>query len=288
MRKFHFGNAILFLLVWALFVLTGFAVVCCAPSANGQTPTIPGLPRMVELSPVKEKAAPVTPPADSPTVDINKYRVFALKDSAGKEWAGPVTWEIEGDSLGFKEAAKPLTLFGVIQGQNEPTENDVPVGGVVIWGKQDGVTKLVAYGVVDNKAKKLFSRTFTVGQMPQPPPPVDPIIPKPKPVVTSFRVALVFESGQTMTAAQTNVFYGGVVEEWMTANCTGGKAGWRRRDRNADGDADQKFNEMWTAAKPALTTTPCVVVEVNKKIEIIPFEPTPAAMVAKLAEYKGK
>lgn len=134
------------------------------------------------------------------------------------------------------------------------------------------------------------------GQGPIPPPKPKPPEPKPDPKpdpkppapVTSFRVFLIYESADTLTAAQRGVLFGKVVEDYLTANCTGGKGGWRRRDKDAPGDGDAVTAALWTAIKPALTTTPCVAVEVNGKVEIVPLESTPAKMVDVLKSYKGK
>lgn len=127
--------------------------------------------------------------------------------------------------------------------------------------------------------------TFVVGQGPRPPPDDDKKD-ETKPV-TSFRVFLIYESGATYPQAAINVLYGGQVEEWLTANCTGGKSGWRRRDRSLGGENDPTFAAMWAAIQPKLTTHPCIAIEVNGKVEIIPLEPTQAAMVEKLKTYRG-
>lgn len=122
--------------------------------------------------------------------------------------------------------------------------------------------------------------------VPPTPKPTDPVTP-PAPV-TSFRVVLIYESADTLTAAQRAVVYGKPVEDWMTANCTGGKAGWRRRDKDSPGDADPTMAALWAAIQPKVTTTPCAAVEVNGKVELIPLDATPAAMVATLTSYRGK
>lgn len=155
---------------------------------------------------------------------------------------------------------------------------------------KDGRDELIIVPVGAKSETEAKRVTFQVGQLPQPPPvdpkPVDPKPVDPKPV-TSFRVFLIYESAQTMTAAQNGILYGKAVEDWMTANCTGGKAGWRRRDKDAGGDADATMSAMWAAIKPKLTTVPAVAVEVNGAVEIIPFEADQTKMVAKLNEYRG-
>jgi hypothetical protein len=108
--------------------------------------------------------------------------------------------------------------------------------------------------------------------------------------VKSFRVVFVVESGDTLTASENGVIYGAEVEKWLTANCTDGKDGWRLRDKDATGGKDTEvMNALWSAVQPKVTGTPCVAVAVNNKVEIIPLEPTPAAMVNKFKTYfEGK
>lgn len=135
------------------------------------------------------------------------------------------------------------------------------------------------------------STTITVGTPipPTPPIPPGPIPPGPMPnpgPVTSFHVVLIFESGDTLTPAQRAVIYGRAVEDYLTGVCTDGVKGWRRRDKDAPGEADPTMAALWAAVQPKITTTPAVAVEVNGKVEIIPLDATPAAMVATLKKYR--
>lgn len=164
-------------------------------------------------------------------------------------------------------------------------------------------------GIVDGGKIKYTTKTgslkFLVGEVPPPlpptPPPVPPTPPMPPPdppippqPVVSFRVILVQESGDTLTGAQKSVFYGKTVEDFLNATCTGGKAGWRRRDKDMPGENDPAMAQVWSAVKgefaaPKNTKTPAVVVQVNSKIEIIPLAATPVEMVAILKKYaEGK
>lgn len=142
------------------------------------------------------------------------------------------------------------------------------------------------------KADQVIRRTLQVeaGEGPIPPPkppepkPVDPPAPKP---AASLRVFLVFESADTLAPAQRAVLYGKAVEEWLDRNCTGGKDGWRRRDKDAPGEADPKMAALWKAIQPNVKTTPCVAVERDGKVELIDLGETPAKMVETLDKYKG-
>jgi len=139
----------------AILILEMFAAAAVAP------------PELIELSPTPPAPMPVVSPESPVSVQVGKYRWFKVSG-----YAGPVTWEVDGAGMGFKECDKPLSLFGTVSGQAEPTFSEVPAGAVIVWGKTPGDVKLHAFGVVDGKAKRLFSKSFTVdGSAPQPPPP---------------------------------------------------------------------------------------------------------------------
>jgi hypothetical protein len=134
----------------------------------------------------------------------------------------------------------------------------------------------------------IIRRTLDVdaGEGPQPPPTPKPVEPKVEPA-KSLRVFLIFESGDTVTPAQRGVLYGKAVEDWLNANCTGGRDGWRRRDKDAPGEADPTMAAMWAAVQPKVTVTPCVAVERDGKVDLIALEATPAKMVEVLNTYKA-
>lgn len=251
-------------------------------------------PALKELSPVKKEI----PPPEVPTVvDMAKYRFYAVDG-----YTGPVTWIVDGTSCGIKEVATPLTLFGVVQGQDSPGEYPIPAGAVIVWGKptkpgESTLTKVQALGVVDGKATILLSLAFQTGPAPPvvpvvPPivpvvPPVDPV----KPPVTSFRVIFVTESATTLTAQQTAVSGAQAVRDYLLAKTTaeGGVAGWRNYDPNTG--AVNEFpglKAMWLAAKPEIKTVPCMVVQLNGKVDILPFPKDSAEALATLQTYGGK
>jgi hypothetical protein len=211
---------------------------------------------------------------------------FIWLDLAG--YTGPVTWSFTAEGIVEFPDGTGEVWGGHKQGEAKAAWHKAPSKTAVpCLGVSPGTVTISAWGVVDAKAKKLADLTIDVGPRPPPPEPKppDPKPPEPKPV-TSFRVFLIYESGATYPQAAVNVLYGNVVESWLTANCTDGKAGWRRRDRSLGGENDPTFAAMWNAIQPKLTTHPAVAVEVNGAVEIIPLEATPAAMVAKLETYR--
>jgi len=141
----------------------------------------------------------------------------------------------------------------------------------------------------DRRTLDTGAEAVTIGAATPGPPPGPAPGPGPDPPpgpLASFRVVLVYESGDSLTAAQRAVLYGRAVEDWLTANCTGGAAGWRRRDKDAPGELDPAFAPLWAAVKPKITTTPCLVIAQNDRVTIEPPPATPEAAVALLAKYK--
>jgi len=158
--------------------------------------------------------------------------------------------------------------------------------------------------VVRNDAGKLRSQTlrhrFVIGeQPPEPAPTPTPKPPEPKPPeptpqpvpVTSFRVLFIVERMANLTPGQNAVVHGAVVERFLDDRTTrtDNTRGWRRIDPHANTDGDTPtMNALWASVKPSITAVPCVAVEVNGKVEVIPLEETPAKMVAKLRSYLGE
>lgn len=163
----------------------------------------------------------------------------------------------------------------------------------VVEAAKTGRVELIIIPVKGKVLRRTLDVDDGVNPAPEPPQPPGPVVPpkppEPKPdPVTSFRVILIYESADRLTPDQRAVMFGAVVENWLNTNCTGGKAGWRRRDKDAPGDADATMKALWDAVKPKVTVTPCVAVERNSKVEIINIEPTPAKMVEVFQTYKGK
>ena len=142
-------------------------------------------------------------------------------------------------------------------------------------------------------AGKVERRVVGDDSDPIPPPkpkPDDPPAPKPPEPVTSFRVIFVYESGDTLTAAQHSVIFGKSVSDYLDATATkeAGRPGWRRFDKDAAAEKEQPtMRALWSAVRPQLTATPCLVVEVNGRAEIVPLPATPAEALATLKTYSG-
>lgn len=130
-------------------------------------------------------------------------------------------------------------------------------------------------------------KMLTDGVAPKPPDPgPGPTPPDPPPTpAKTFRVIFTVESGQTMTAQQLAVVYGREVEEWLVKNATGGKDGFRRRDKDNPAVTGAEMSKIWEKARPEIKRTPAVIVEKNGHIEIIDLAGSPRDMIAVFQEY---
>jgi hypothetical protein len=161
------------------------------------------------------------------------------------------------------------------------------------------VTVGVVIKTIDFDKKKVDSKfselSFLVGEVPVPiPVPPEPKPPEPKPPeptpVKSFRVVFIYESSKTLTAKENSVMNAKVVRDWLGANTTAesGWQGWRVWDKDTDPANDSStMKSLWAAIKPQITSVPCVAVEVNGHVEIIPLAATPLDMIAVFSKYKG-
>ena len=131
---------------------------------------------------------------------------------------------------------------------------------------------------------------ITLGALP--PKPDDPN-PNPKPPgpLTSFRVIFVKESGSTLNPEQTSIPGAKAVRDYLTSKTTpeGGLAGWREYDPQQNVTNEQsKMKAMWAVAKSSLTTIPCLVVERNGKVDVLPYPKNVAETVKTLKGYAGE
>jgi len=130
---------------------------------------------------------------------------------------------------------------------------------------------------------------------PRPPPPgPDPIPPTPPPPepVKSFRVIFV-KDGKNLPIGQNSIPAAAAIQEYLNRKTTpeGGVVGWREYMPNTNAANDlPNMQAVWAAAQPKLKPTdpPCVVIEVNGKVDIYPFKADPAAELARLQSFGGK
>lgn len=180
----------------------------------------------------------------------------------------------------------------------ESADLEETAGGLVFTGPPGRYT--VKAREVRLEGGKLRTRTarlvVVIGDAPPAPP--GPAPPGPKPPgptpppepVTSFRVLFVWESGTPLTAAQNSVVNGLATAKFLDAKTspTDGGRGWRLYDKDRPTANDTAtWNALWAAVKPKVTAVPCVAVEVNGKVDIIPLGATTADMLATFNTYLG-
>jgi hypothetical protein len=218
----------------------------------------------------------VAAPPDVPkslTVGAGKVKEFEVKADGSKDFG----FRLTGGPAAFREMKSddPQTrVFWLIP------ETDAALS-IVWWtvGEKASAVTEINKGLIP----------VPPGPDPIPPPkPVPPPDPKPAPV-TTFQVILVYESAATLTIPQKSVMYGVALEQYLDANCTGGKKGWDRRDDDTEPVADTTaLKGPWTAAKKSLKPTdpPCVVIVVNDKVFIEPLSLTTAEQIKVLDKYR--
>lgn len=165
---------------------------------------------------------------------------------------------------------------------------------IAIAGDTGGTVNLtsVVNGVTVADAPTVAGKmVLTLTGSKPPPGPVDPVDPvKPPVVVSTFRVIFVTESAQSLTAFQNAVCGAKAVREYLNAKCTKESdwPGWRNYDPQTTAAAEHpSVKAVWDAAKPKITKVPCMVVQVNDKIDILDFPANAADALATLKKYGG-
>ena len=153
---------------------------------------------------------------------------------------------------------------------------------------------LIGEGTYDvhaiSRTHEAWDRSMSVTIGPAPPDP-EPKPPEPKPPgpLTSFRVIFVKESGSTLSAEQTAIPGAKLVRDYLTAKTTpeDGLAGWREYDLQQNiANEKSKMKAMWAVAKSSISTVPCLIVERNGKIDVLPY-PKNAAEALKTLKIHG-
>lgn len=247
----------------AVWLTTVFSVA----SADIKLPEAPVVPQPMPDKPVYFLAADDRYPvnSDAPLI-VRSYPSGLIDFKTAKP--GTHHWETAGVEKSFDAGPNALLGRALKSGRVEVE---------FFWAEKDQV-----------KTRRVLIDCL-VAPIPPPVPP-DPKPPEPKPPepVSSFRVVFVVETGDTPTADHSGVIYGGLVEDFLNHKCTGGRKGWFRRDKDADVNRlDSTMQALWKAVQPKVTTTPCVAVEVNGKVEIINLEPTQTQMIQKFRTYLG-
>lgn len=129
----------------------------------------------------------------------------------------------------------------------------------------------------DAKKRGRPTLDVVIGKAPQPPPGPNPPTPPdpPTPAPKGFRVIFVYETSQPVTPAMQQVMFGEKIRTYLDTKTVKGAAGngYRRfdPDTKVDNEKDTEIKALWNAAKPHITTVPCVIVATDGKVEIINF-----------------
>ncbi len=238
------------------------------------------IPKIFELSPTP--VAPVDVAAPLPLTKLH-YRWFSIKN-----YTGATTWEIDVDNVvKVIEVDKPNGfVIGAVEGTDEPTKNDVPLGAVVVtpYGTKEGLVKLVAYGVVNGKAKRLDSIKLLVGPLPPPPlPPVPPLPPTPPQPVNplpspTLKVLMLYERQDKLSKEQTAMFSSEPVHNAIT------KAGGSWHCWSYTDDTSKESQWWQDAAKRPHSGVAWVVISSPKGF----YEGSPPASPADFITLVGK
>jgi hypothetical protein len=146
-----------------------------------------------------------------------------------------------------------------------------------IKAKKSGTVELILYKQGITTEEELIRQTLTVmGHSPNPPPipDPDPIVPDPVPVVTTFRVIFVKESGATLNLQQSSIPSAKAIRDYLNVKTTkeNGQVGWREYDPQQLVTNEQPIMmALWRTVKPQLLPTPCLVIEVNGHATVKPF-----------------
>lgn len=267
-----------------LYPLTFLAfapVLCATPPA----PTPPAEPDVV-----LPDAPPVTPPAPTPqpAPAITKLSAAELYPIESKV---PLLVLASPEGIvTITEETGPIRVRAIFAGNTRYSTRQIK--GPSVYFVEAAATGRVELLIARKDGTgKVIRRTLDVTNGPAPIPPTPDPDPTPKPPgpvdpLKTFRVILIFESADNLTPAQRGIVYGKAVEDYLIANCTGGRAGFRRRDKDAPGENDPTMAALWAAVQPAVTVTPCIALERNGKVEIVNLPKTPAETIEMMKRYK--
>lgn len=160
---------------------------------------------------------------------------------------------------------------------------------VTVWQNGKGATG--GPGKVAEYILNLTGGLPPPGPGPGPGPGPFPPPPPPPPVVSSFRVIYVTESATNLTKTQNAVINSQATVAYLNSKVTktNNWPDWRSYDPQTGAEKDYPgLSAMWTAAKPAITTVPCVVIQVNGNVTIEPFPASAAEALTLLKKYGGQ
>lgn len=127
---------------------------------------------------------------------------------------------------------------------------------------------------------------------PQPPTPPEPKPPLPPPVPTGFRVLIIRESADALSAARTSAMFAGSIRKYLNTKCAksdNGHPEWRIYDDDTviDPNESPTMRELFQKALPTVKQLPAIVIAVDGKSVAQPLPETEAATLALLKSKGG-
>lgn len=175
-----------------------------------------------------------------------------------------------------------------------PPEQLATLRGKVVTASKPGRYRVEAWNAKGDIASEIATCWVVVGEPgpgPDPKPP-DPKPPDPKPPAPipadAFRVIMVMEAQSNMTREQINTLGSLKVRDYLDRKCVGGKAGWRKWDKDVDvKNEPELWRQLWDVTKPQVSAVPCVVIVNGTKGQIFPLPANEQALLDLLKQHGG-
>lgn len=172
---------------------------------------------------------------------------------------------------------------------------------VFVTAEKTGSTELIIIPEGFKTSKDIVRQKLTVsgiGPNPPPDPPPDPPPtpvpptpdPAPTPALKTFRVVFVKESGQTLNSAQSAIPAAKSIRDYLAIKTTveNGIVGWREYDPDQIViNETPTMKQLWESIKPKLLPAPCMAVEVDGKVIVMPFPANVNECLDTLKKYGG-
>lgn len=265
-----------------------FTVLALAfsPACFATDPPTPPTPPPIIL-PEVQPVAPV--PAPSPSIStLNADELYVISCADALQ----VVASPEG-IVNVTEDTGPIKIRAKFAGNTKPSTRTVKEAHVYsVEAVSTGRVELLITRL--GQTKPAIRRTLDVTVEPVPPGPgpgpnppgPNPPGPTPTPAPEGFRVIFVYETSQALTPPMQRVMFGEKVRSYLDAK----SKSWRRWDKDVDAtnEKDAEIKALWQAARPKVTTVPCVIVAVGGKADIIPLPADEDEALTVLKKYGGQ
>lgn len=242
-------------------------------------------------APVTTVSPPKTEIKLEPVTSIKPGELYVIGSTTGLRFVF-----IPDGLVKIQEFSQPVTFFSLFSGGTEPELRTFDYPHVyALSGVKDGKTAMVVVPLGEvTPTTELGPIHLTVTTKANPPPTPDPEPnpdPTPPPVVKSFRVIFIKESGVTLNSAQSAIPGAYAIRTYLREKTTvdDGQPGWREYDPQQTTVTEPKIiQDLWAAIQPKINTVPCMAIEVNTKVEILPFPANAAEALKTLKKYGGE